>query len=222
MWELLKKITRKKNKMENLQEIDLENLDNELRPFSYKWTKGDNNGQVCEYESVFKDPASGIIWINFKGGSRINYGILNEYMIQIDLVSNPPNPIQQLPSSRQNTKPVVHELQGPVRNVMLADNKNGKVVEENPIVSLLQKQKPNWVEVGIKLKLNLPTKNLYSVLTSSFEDAENEIIEFVVNDLDLEIIKESLRINIKEIYKGNHANIRKTGSTDLDKEDEKD
>ena len=81
MWELLKKITRKKNKMENLQEIDLENLDNELRPFSYKWTKGDNNGQVCEYESVFKDPTSGIIWINFNGGKRINYSLLNDFMM---------------------------------------------------------------------------------------------------------------------------------------------
>jgi hypothetical protein len=82
----------------------------------------------------------------------------------------------------------------------------------------LEKQKPNWVEVGIKLKLNLPTKSLYNILTSSFEDADTEIIEFVVNDLDIEIIKDSLRQNIREIYKANHANIRKSGN-DLPSED---
>jgi hypothetical protein len=219
MWKLLKKILRKKDKMENLQEIDLEMLDKELKPFFYKWTKGDNNGQVCEYESVFKDPASGIIWINFKGGTRINYSIMSEYMIEIDPIpqNNTTNQLQPITKAQNSRIPV--QEQYPVKNVMLADSSNTKSVEENPIVSLLQKQKPNWVEVGIKLKLNLPTKNLYNVLTSSFEDAENEIIEFVVNDLDLEIIKESLRINIKEIYKGNHANIRKTG-TDINKEDE--
>lgn len=204
--------------MENLQEIDLEMLDKELKPFFYKWTKGDNNGQVCEYESIFKDPASGIIWINFKGGTRINHAIMSEYMIEIDPIpQNNANQLQPITRAQNSRIPV--QDQSPVKNVMLADSSNSKSIDENPIVSLLQKQKPNWVEVGIKLKLNLPTKNLYNVLTSSFEDAEKEIIEFVVNDLDLEIIKESLRINIKEIYKGNHANIRKSG-TDLNKEDE--
>ena len=95
---------------------------------------------------------------------------------------------------------------------MLSDTSQSTSQPSNPITSLLEKQKPNWVEVGIKLKLNLPTKSLYNVLTSSFDEAEKEIIEFVVNDLDLELIKESLRINIKEIYKGNNGNIRKGGS----------
>ena len=70
MWNLLKRIVkRKKNNMENIEEIDIEFLDKELKPFLYKWTKGDNAGNVCEYESVFKDPTTGIIWINFKGGT---------------------------------------------------------------------------------------------------------------------------------------------------------
>jgi hypothetical protein len=90
---------------------------------------------------------------------------------------------------------------------------------DNPIVSLLQKQKPNWVEVSINLKLNLPTKNLYNVLSSSFDDAEDEIIEFVVRDLDIEVIKDSLRINIKDIYKGNGAQ-RKSGTNSNTKDQE--
>ena len=144
---------------------------------------------------------------------------MSEYMIEIDPIpqNNSTNQLQPITKAQNSRIPVQDQF--PVKNVMLADNRDSKVIDENPIVSLLQKQKPNWVEVGIKLKLNLPTKNLYNVLTSSFEDAENEIIEFVVNDLDLEIIKESLRINIKEIYKGNHANIRKPG-TDLNKEEQ--
>lgn len=190
MWNLLKKLKRKKNNMENIEEIDIEILDHELKPFLYKWTKGDSAGTVCEYENVFKDPTTGIIWINFKGGTRINYQLLNEYMIQIDS------------SSIVHSEPVIPS-QPAVKNVMLSDGKPTIKVSDNPIVSLLEKQKPNWVEVGINLKLNLPTKSLYNVLTSSFEDAEDEIIEFVVKDLDIELIKESLRINIKDIYKSN-------------------
>lgn len=207
MWNLLKKILkRKKDNMENIEEIDIEILERELKPFLYKWTKGDNSGTVCEYESVFKDPTTGIIWINFRGGTRINYSLLNEYMMQIDS------------SSIVHNEPVVQNNL-PIKNVMLSESKAKVPDLENPIVSLLQKQKPNWVEVGINLKLNLPTKSLYNVLTSSFDDAEEEIIEFVVRDLDIEIIKESLRINIKDIYKSN-GTLRKGGTNSNTKNEE--
>ena len=202
---LLKKIIRKKNKMENVQEIDIEILDRELKPFVYKWTKGDNDGQVCEYESIFKDATSGIIWVNFKGGTRINYDLINDYMMQVD----PESISNQLPAPANDS----------IKNVMVSDNHPKIKMQDNPIVSLLQKQKPNWVEVSINLKLNLPTKNLYNVLSSSFEDAEDEIIEFVVRDLDIEVIKESLRINIKDIYKGNGTQ-RKSGTNSNTKDQE--
>jgi hypothetical protein len=207
MWNLLKKIIRKKNKMENIEEIDIEHLDKELKPFVYKWTKGDNDGEICEYEDLYKDPTTGIIWINFKGGSRINYLLLNDFMLQIEPSAVKEEAIEQLANL-------------PMRNVMLSDNKSKVTLPDNPIVSLLQKQKPNWVEVGINLKLNLPTKNLYNVLTSSFEDAEEEIIEFVVRDLDIELIKDSLRINIKDIYNKGNGTLRKSGSQDSTKDGE--
>jgi len=191
--------------MENIEEIDIEHLDKELRPFVYKWTKGDNDGEICEYEDLFKDPTSGIIWINFKGGSRINYLLLNDFMLQIEPSSVKQGATEQLASL-------------PMRNVMLSDNKSKVTLPDNPIVSLLHKQKANWVEVGINLKLNLPTKNLYNVLTSSFEDAEEEIIEFVVRDLDIELIKDSLRINIKDIYNKANGTLRKSGSQDNTKD----
>ena len=207
MWNLLKIIKRKIKNMENVEEIDIEFLDKELKPFLYKWTKGDSSGGVCEYESVFKEPTTGVIWINFKDGTRINYALLGEYMIQIDS------------SAIVHSEPIINPEYQQVRNVMLADSKPVINVPDNPIVSLLEKQKPNWVEVGINLKLNLPTKSLYSVLSSSFEDAEEEIIEFVVRDLDIELIKESLRINIRDIYKSN-GTLRKSGTNSSSKNEE--
>ena len=208
MFEFLKKIRLKKKNMENLEEMDIELLSNELKIFSYKWTKGDHDGKVCDFDSVFKDPTTGIVWVNFTDGTRINYELLNQYMMQIDKNVSYVSPITNAPIIEQN----INYNQTPVRNVMLPDNSNTRTESSNPIISLLEKQKPNWVNVDISLKLNLPTKSLYNVLTSSFEDADNEIIEFVVKDLDLEIIKESLRINIKEIYKGTNGNVRKAGN----------
>ena len=184
--------------MDNVEELDLEVLDQELRPFLFKWMKGENNGKVCEYRDIAKDDPSGMIWINFKDGTRINYSLLDEYMMRVDSSSIvTPEPIN---ADYQEVKNVRNAISGPKTTIK----------KTNPIISLLEKQKPNWVNVDMKLELNLPTKSLYNVLTTSFEDAEDEIIEFVVRDLDIEVVKESLRINIREIYNNNNGK-EKTG-----------
>jgi hypothetical protein len=82
-----------------------------------------------------------------------------------------------------------------------SEQKKSIVVEENPIFSLLSKQKENWVDVDLKLSINLPPKSLWDILISSFDDAEKDILEFVTKDLDIEVVRQSLRESIKEIYK---------------------
>ena len=56
------------------------------------------------------------------------------------------------------------------------------------------------VDVSIKIKLNLPPKDLYTVLSGSFDDAEREIIDFVLDGVDIEDIKTSLADSIKKSY----------------------
>jgi hypothetical protein len=73
-------------------------------------------------------------------------------------------------------------------------------VEESPIYKLLRKQKPNWVNVNISLKLNLPTKSLYNVLITSFEDAETEIANYVTEGVDIEDIKEAIAESIRTSF----------------------
>jgi hypothetical protein len=72
--------------------------------------------------------------------------------------------------------------------------------KSSPIHSLLSKQKPNVVEVNLKLKINIPPKELYQVLCDSFENADDEIVEFCTKDIDLEQIKESISHSLKNMY----------------------
>jgi hypothetical protein len=74
--------------------------------------------------------------------------------------------------------------------------------EDTPIHKLLKKQKPNWVDINISIKLNLPTKDLYTVLINSFEGAEDEIAEYVVEGVEIEDIKKALSESIKNAFYG--------------------
>ena len=76
------------------------------------------------------------------------------------------------------------------------------------------------MEVSIKLKLNLPSKELYGVLSSSFDDAERDIIDFVLSGVDIDDIKASLADSIKKAYYVSEKKEPvKTGKTQSNKKD---
>jgi hypothetical protein len=73
-------------------------------------------------------------------------------------------------------------------------------VNDSPIFKLLEKQKKNMVDVSIQLKINLPSKDLYNVLIESFEGAEDEVIDYIINGIEVDDIKKSLSESIKKSY----------------------
>lgn len=176
----------------------------DLYGFSFRWIKGEQNGTITDLQDVILDEITGIIWVYFTDGTRINYTIIDEFMLRLD--GNEANEIRE--RERFQSNPPLQQKKE--RNIQVIDSHSSSpnYTTESPIRSLLQKQKPNWVEVNFKLKLNLPPKSLYDVLKVSFDDAEKEIIDFVVDDMDIEIIKEALRKNIQEIYKKNGTDRR--------------
>jgi hypothetical protein len=131
-------------------------------------------------------------FILFESGNRINGDLLNEFMIVVPAqpkIIQPVAPVQPKPSKDVST----------VTSIIYEDNdKNTNT--DSPIYKLLKKQKKNMVDVSIKIKLNLPPKDLYTVLSGSFEDAEKEIIDFVLDAVDIEDIKASLAQSIKKTY----------------------
>lgn len=190
-------IFKKKNKM-GFADKSLEEIDTELKNSDFQWIKGEQTGMIEKYAGV--DETGGMKFLNFQGGGRINLEMLHEFM---DIF--PSTPIQfgelNIPNSPNNppSPQTPTNKKGSVNSIDYG--KTVQVgVEESPIYKLLKKQKPNWVNVNISLKLNLPTKSLYNVLISSFEDAETEIASYVTEGVDIEDIKEAIAESIRTSF----------------------
>jgi hypothetical protein len=205
--EFLSKISgifKKKNKM-NFADKSLEEIGSELQNSDFQWIKGEQAGMIEKYAGV--EESNGIKFLKFSGGGRINIDLLSEFMdvfpaTPVQFNSPSPTPI---PSQTPPAKGSVNSIEY---------NKNVQVgVEESPIYKLLKKQKPNWVNVNISLKLNLPTKSLYNVLISSFEDADTEIANYVTEGVDIEDIKEAIAESIRTSF----YESKKTSSTSQSK-----
>ncbi len=197
---LLSKISgifKKKNKM-SFAEKSLEEIDVELRNSDFQWIKGEQAGMIEKYSGVEEN--NGMKFLNFQGGGRINLEILREFM---DIFPSTPVQFEELNIPKSNS-PVPPQSSSPTKKGSVNSVDYGKTVqvgvEESPIYKLLKKQKPNWVNVNISLKLNLPTKSLYNVLVSSFEDAEAEIASYVTEGVDIEDIKEAIAESIRTSF----------------------
>lgn len=181
----------KKPKRMNLAEINsIDEVIDTYKNMEFQWIKGDDIGAIETYKNVAHSGDS--YFIEFTSGKRMNVNLIDEFLMYY-----PAPPKQDLGIRAEFT-----EMSKPssVTSIVYDEIPVKSESDESPIYKLLKKQKKNSVEVSIKLKLNLPSKELYGVLSSSFEDAEKDIIDFVLSGVDIDDIKASLADSIKKTY----------------------
>ena len=182
---------KKRNMSDNREEISVEILTNRFANHDFQWIKGENLMNVVSFDTVTQQDDQ--FYIHFKGGSRINYNILEEYMTWY-------------PTQRVEPRPAptpAPQSQASVSSIKFGDT--GATVNEasqSPIYNLLARQKKKPVEIEFKIKVPLPSKDLFNVLTSSFDDAENEIVQFIIDSIDIDDIRNTLSKSIRENYYG--------------------
>jgi hypothetical protein len=195
--------TKKKSQKMETKEKNLEDLKLKYQGMMFEWIKGDLVGTTNTFKELRE--AGENFFIEFIEGGRINEDLVDEYT----LFYPAPAEIQNLPSIEKSST---------VTSIVYGESQKSGVNTDSPIYSLLEKQKKNMVEVSIKIELNLPSKELYSVLSSSFEDAENEITKFVIDGIDIEDIKKSLSESIKRNYYSPSSSTEKNSVKKINKE----
>ena len=182
---------KKRNMSDNREEISVEILTNRFSNHDFQWIKGENLMNVVSFDIVTQQDDE--FYIHFKGGSRINYNILEEYMTWY-------------PSQRIEPRPAptpVPQSQASVSSIKFGDaGSSVNEASQSPIYNLLARQKKKPVEIEFKIKVPLPSKDLFNVLTSSFDDAENEIVQFIIDSIDIDDIRNTLSKSIRENYYG--------------------
>jgi hypothetical protein len=189
--------SKKENPPMEVREKNLEDLEKKYRGMLFEWIKGDLSGSTNTFREVKKIGDN--FFIEFEEGGRINEDLVDEYTLFY------PSPVAGLPIA-SSTPPV--EKSSSVTSIVYNES-SPSLDPDSPIYTLLRKQKKNMVGISIKIELNLPSKELYGVLSSSFEDAESEIIKFVLDGVDIEDIKKSLSESIRKNYYSSKASVEK-------------
>jgi hypothetical protein len=72
----------------------------------------------------------------------------------------------------------------------------------DPVYILMSKAKKIDSDVNMGMVISLPPKNLYELAKESFDDGDEKFIQYIVEEITVDEIKESLKAAIKEMYEG--------------------
>lgn len=75
-----------------------------------------------------------------------------------------------------------------------------KVNTEDPVYIMMSKSKKVDKQFEMSLTVSMPPKNLYDVVKESFDEGGQKLIEYIIENIDINDIKEALKIAITEMY----------------------
>jgi hypothetical protein len=169
-----------------MQKENNESLTEEVTTVThYQWIKGDNSGSIVTIKDTDDQ------WINFNEGGKLAKDLKDEFLQVLDAdIANEfikPQPIAIIPPTIEKVKPPI----------------------DSPIRVLFNKQKKNnKVKLLLEFPINIPTKGVYELMSTSFdkEEVDEKLHDFIVDQLDGDEITDCLFNSIKSLieskYKG--------------------
>jgi hypothetical protein len=70
----------------------------------------------------------------------------------------------------------------------------------DPVWLMMEKAKKFDTDIEMTVTISLPTKSLYEVAKESFEEGGSKVIEYIIENLDNQKLKDSLKTALREAY----------------------
>lgn len=156
----------------------------------FQWIKGENAGKTVEWKGdIVNDEHLGINFLMFTDGSRVNEELLNDWIIE---VASPEQKDLILQNEFDKTKPT----QSPTKHEPIVNKTQPQVQTENetvsPIHQILKDSKKTKVTINISLLVETPPANLMSVLSETYQDGEQQVLEYISNSINIDDIKQQI------------------------------
>ena len=153
---------------------------------TFQWIKGDDAGKVVKWDGTIEEVPGVGNFLVFADKSRANESLLNDFILEIanenDLILLP------------EPKPLPAEKNLPMQRVQLESAPVAQQIEKSasPMHRLLSESKKTKTTVTISLVADMPPTDLMRVLADSYEDGEQQILEFISSTLNVEELKKQV------------------------------
>lgn len=167
----------------------------------YQWKKGENFGKIVEVKTTDMD------FIYFTDGSRIFKNISNEFLEEVKDGRVP------LPGAEQAAAKLNGEVVSTESSIIQPETQTTSVNTANAVINqpevkeptvmgkmIMKMSKKNLVTVPIQINLNIPTPELYAVLSGGMEteDLNEEIMEVALSQIEMDKLQDYIKANVTD------------------------
>tara|TARA_R110000772_G_scaffold108384_3_gene211286 strand:- start:2646 stop:3188 length:543 start_codon:yes stop_codon:yes gene_type:complete len=160
---------------------------NKKEVVKYQWVKGERFGSIVIKAENQKDDK----WLYFEDGSRINPELVDEFLLKIER----PNQIFDVSQVGINPTatptPTVTETPTPIDEPTIM----GKLI--------MKMSKKNVVNVPVQININIPTGDLYNMLSGGMEeeDLNEEILAVALQQIEINNLQAYIKENVSQFLK---------------------
>jgi hypothetical protein len=200
----------------------------------FQWVKGDDAGKVVEWHGNIINTPEGKPMLVFEDGSQGYEELLNDYLLEVEspnewdliLLPEPKTPVQPVQNRRPAQTITTHYHDDGNGDVIIAKPPPGwkpekrvfvetpevesikAKVEENvsPIFKLLTDSKKSPSTITIELTVEVPGTELMKVLSDSYPDGEEQVLQYLAENVDATNIKQEIA---KQIWQQSFNNKKK-------------
>jgi hypothetical protein len=150
---------------------------------TFQWIKGDDAGKVVKWDGTIEEIDGVGNFLVFSDSTRANESLLNDFILEIanenDLILLP------------EPKPLPRENNPPMQRVQLESAPISQQIEKpvSPMHRLLAESRKTKTTVNISLVSDMPPTDLMRVLADSYDDGEQQILEYISANLNVEDLK---------------------------------
>jgi len=108
-----------------------------------------------------------------------------------------------VPPKKVNVQSNFGHITNHIEPAVLPEAKSKPTHTGDPVYLMLDKSKKVDTEISLDMTVSLPKQSLYSVVDDSFEDGGIKMIQYIIDEMDLDIIKKALKKSLLEAYKEN-------------------
>jgi len=117
----------------------------------------------------------------------------------------PPNPTIIKTHDKENINNINNEIEK--KEIEIIKQETNNIDKNDPIYILMTKSKKEDAEVSMNIQISLPPKELYNIIKKSFDGGIEKFIEYIIQDIKVDKIKESLKTAIYDMYENNNEKI---------------
>lgn len=171
----------------------------------FEWVKTERQGDVCRFKEFFT--LDDVEYVVFTDSTRVRLDLIGDVVLQhlypeeilgealnLETISAPQPPVLS-PTPAQFTVST---------STPIATKQELKEID--PVFAILEKTKKRTEKVSLTLTLKIPAPELYNVIKENFDNAEDVLLQNVMDQIHDNLLREALKKELQNIYQKKKRN----------------